>query len=109
MSFLGTGDSDQIQVKITKIVCFSVLAENSQSGGFVNSMKHKTFIDVNSRGVEAAAAPTDLILLGAPPIPPKPDVTIRLDRPSMFLIKGTIDITGTLLFIGAVYNPNVTK
>ena len=68
----------------------------------MDSIKHQTYIDVNKYGVEAAAASSGEIVLCDRDYPP-PDVTLILNRPFSFLIRG--NISKTLLFMGSVYNP----
>ena len=71
-------------------------------GYYVNNIKHSTFIAVDEYGVEAAAASIGDIVLGGPDFVP-PEVTLVLDRPFSFFIRG--NITKSLLFMGSVYNP----
>ncbi len=85
---------------------FSFPEISGRRSAYVNGMRHKAFIDVTAEGVEAAAVTKGDLVLSEPPPSPDPDVTLRLDRPFLFLIRG--NITGTLLFIGAVYNPDVS-
>ncbi len=80
-------------------------APSNAPGFFVSRIHHKTFVDVDEHGVEAAGATTGDIVLGDPEYP-EPEVKVTLDRPFLFLIRG--GRTGTLLFQGAVYNPNLS-
>lgn len=69
-------------------------------GLFVTSVLHETWIDVNEKGTEAAAA-TDINkakLKG--PAEPRP---FCADHPFMFIIRH--NITGCILFMGRVTNP----
>jgi len=72
-------------------------------GLWIDQVKHKTFVDVNEEGTEAAAvtainfAPT-----AAAPMPQKPK-EFRADHPFIFLIRD--GRTGTLLFIGRIVDP----
>ena len=74
-------------------------------GYYVNSVKHSTYIAVDEHGVEAAAATVSEIVLGDFMRPP-PDVSLVLDRPFSFLIRG--NVTKSLLFMGNVYNPSTS-
>ncbi|XP_030950365.1 serpin-ZX [Quercus lobata] len=67
---------------------------------YVSSIFHKSFIEVNEEGTEAAAASAAVIALRGLP-PPKMDFVA--DHPFLFLIRE--DLTGTVLFIGHVLNP----
>lgn len=70
-------------------------------GLFIGSVLHKSFVDVDEKGTEAAAA-TAMMLAGgcAPPEEPK---IFRADRPFLFLIR---DRTTRLIhFVGRVVDP----
>ena len=73
---------------------------------FIGSVIHKTFVEVNEKGTEAAAA-TAIVMPTAAMAPrheTKPFVPIfRADKPFVFLIRH-ID-TGSILFVGRVTNP----
>ena len=75
---------------------------------FIGSVIHKTFVEVNEKGTEAAAA-TAIAMVGAmarPQIKMKPFVPVfRADKPFVFLIR-YID-TGSILFFGRVTNPKL--
>ncbi|XP_058783179.1 serpin-ZX-like [Vicia villosa] len=75
---------------------------------YVSSIYHKSFIEVNERGTEAAAASCDAIcgcsMFRKPPPPP---IDFVADHPFMFLIRE--DCSGTILFVGQVLNPEVLK
>lgn len=68
---------------------------------YVSSMFHKSFIEVNEEGTEAAAASAAVISLRGLPINEKIDFVA--DHPFLFLIRE--DLTGSVLFIGHVLNP----
>ncbi|KAL5209313.1 hypothetical protein ABZP36_004936 [Zizania latifolia] len=67
---------------------------------FVSSVFHKSFVEVNEEGTEAAAASAALVILRSMPIGP---VDFVADHPFLFLIRE--DMTGVVLFIGHVVNP----
>lgn len=67
---------------------------------YVSSIFHKSFIEVNEEGTEAASASAAVIALRGLP-PPKMDFVA--DHPFLFLIRE--DLTGTVLFIGHVLDP----
>jgi serpin B len=62
---------------------------------------HKSFVDVDEAGTEAAAATA--VVMEATAMPAEP-VDLSVDRPFIFLIR---DIeTGTVLFVGRVMDPS---
>jgi serpin B len=73
---------------------------SSERGLHVSEVLHKTYINVDEKGTEAAAA-TAIMVAGAG-IPPKP-MQFRADRPFLYFIREAK--TGAILFIGRVANP----
>ncbi len=71
-------------------------------GLFIGKVIHQSFVEVDEEGTEAAAA-TAVIMppIGMPPEDPK--VTVRLDRPFLFLIRDRA--TGAVLFVGRIVDP----
>ncbi|KAK9748343.1 hypothetical protein RND81_02G051000 [Saponaria officinalis] len=67
----------------------------------VSSIFHKSFIEVNEEGTEAAAASAAMVTLRGIGFAEKIDFVA--DRPFMFLIRE--DMTGVVLFTGHVVNP----
>lgn len=70
---------------------------------YVSSIFHKSFIEVNEEGTEAAAATAGVIKLRALMVEEKVDFVA--DHPYLFLIRE--DATGVVLFVGSVLNPLV--
>jgi serpin B len=71
---------------------------------YIGSVLHKSFIDVDEKGTEAAAATAVVMMTGAAPgsKPDEPKI-MTVDRPFIFLIR---DIeTDTILFLGRVLDP----
>ncbi|KAB1220399.1 Serpin-ZX [Morella rubra] len=68
---------------------------------YVSSIFHKSFIEVNEEGTEAAAASAAVIAVRGIRFPEKIDFVA--DHPFLFLLRE--DMTGTVLFIGHVVNP----
>ncbi|KAF0921997.1 hypothetical protein E2562_020678 [Oryza meyeriana var. granulata] len=66
---------------------------------FVSSIFHKSFVEVNEEGTEAAAASAAVITLRSAPMP----VDFVADHPFLFVIRE--DMTGVVLFVGHVVNP----
>jgi serpin B len=71
---------------------------NKNGGIFISEVKHKTFVDVNEEGTEAAAVTS--IGIGLTSVN---DKQIRIDRPFLFIIYEKN--TNTILFIGKIINP----
>jgi serine protease inhibitor len=65
-------------------------------GGWIDEAKHKTFIQVDEKGTEAAAVTQITIIRSAPP-------SVICDRP--FLIVIHEDVSGAILFMGRIANP----
>jgi len=78
---------------------FSGFDNGKTKGLAITSVLHKTFVDVNEKGTEAAAATAIVVSRGimAPPI------EFRADHPFIFLIRD--NVSGTILFLGRVVEP----
>lgn len=74
----------------------SGMGESDLGNLFIGDVVHKTFIDVNEEGTEAAAA-TGMIAMSAM-APPEEEYYVYLDRPFVYAIVD--DATGVPLFIG---------
>ncbi len=71
-------------------------------GAFIGAVRHKTFVEVNEEGTEAAAATSFEMGEGAAALPPEPFRMI-VDRPFLCAIR---DLQmGALLFLGAITDP----
>jgi serpin B len=84
---------------------FSARADLSGIDGtkelFIQDVVHKTFVDVDEAGTEAAAATAVMIALKG--MPQKP-LTVTVDRPFVFFVR---DIqTNTVLFVGRILDPS---
>jgi len=71
---------------------------------FISSVVHQANIDVDQKGVEAAAATAVIGATGGGPSPLK-TITLRFDRPFLFLVRDVE--TGAILFMGRVVDPSV--
>ena len=69
---------------------------------FISDIIHKTFVEVNERGTEAAAV-TAMRVVGASIGPRKEPPIFRADHPFLFIIQDLQ--TKTILFIGKLMNP----
>lgn len=87
-------------------IAFSNLADfsgiNGQGGLAISEVKHKSFIEVNEEGTEAAAATSVGGVTSSPQIH-----TLRIDRPFLFVIREMN--TGLILFIGQVNDPSAAQ
>ncbi len=69
----------------------------------IDQVKHKTLVEVNEEGTEAAAATSvEMVFTSAPPAP-APPFNLVADRPFFWAIRD--NQTGTLLFMGTVVDP----
>jgi serpin B len=65
---------------------------------YISQVRHKTFVDVNEKGTEAAAVTSvEMALTSLPP-------EVRVDRPFLFAIRERL--SGTILFLGVVRDPS---
>ena len=67
---------------------------------FISEVKHKTFVDVNEEGTEAAAATS--VGVGATSAGPGP---FLVDRPFIFVIRERF--SGTIIFAGKILDPEL--
>ncbi len=63
----------------------------------ITEVKHKTYIDVNEEGTEAAAVTS--VGVGVTSAPP----SIQIDRPFLFALRE--NLSGTILFMGVIRHP----
>lgn len=66
---------------------------------YISKVRHKTYLDVNEEGTEAAGSTAVVMTRGRDP----DDFHMRCDRPFLCAIRD--DATGVLLFLGAVVDP----
>lgn len=91
LTALGMGEAFSNQANFSRM-----LAGNSKNLA-ISEVMHKTFLEVNEEGTEAAAATSvGIIVTSLPP-------TIQVDRPFIFLIREKS--TNAILFIGQLMNP----
>jgi serpin B len=81
---------------------FSALGfRTKDGGGFIDSVLHKTFLEVDEQGTEAAAVTAIMWMGGSAYEPPMPRrVTVKVDSPFLYAIVDDQD--GTLLFAGTL-------
>lgn len=76
---------------------------NANGGLYISRILHKTFIETNEEGSEAAAVTAvEIVVTSAGPIQP---YTFNINRPFVYFIQEKS--SGTILFIGTVMNPNL--
>jgi serine protease inhibitor len=68
-------------------------------GIFISQVRHKTYVEINEEGTEAAAVTGATATLTAV----RPIVDMTVDRPFLFLIEDKS--TETILFLGVVFDP----
>ena len=68
----------------------------------INEVKHKTFVEVNEEGTEAAAA-TSIGIVGTAVARPEEPFQMIVDRPFFCAIRD--NQTGTILFMGSIREP----
>ena len=73
---------------------------SSEPGFALSEVLHKTYVDVNEKGTEAAAV---TVPMAAGSAPPKKNVEFKADRPFLFAIRDLP--TKTTLFLGRVADP----
>ncbi len=78
---------------------FSNISESAQL--FISAVQHKSFIEVNESGAEAAAATS--VTVGTTSAGPGQPLTIRVDRPFLFAIREKQ--ANNILFLGKMMNP----
>lgn len=71
---------------------------------YISQIFHKTFIAVDEKGTEAAAATAVAMLAGSALLsPPPPPIEVKVDRPFVYAIQHVP--SGVCLFLGRVTNP----
>ncbi len=80
---------------------FSRMRDDAGGGLFISKVKHKTFIEVDEEGTEAAAV--TVVIIDAVSLKP----SVILDRPFIYVIRERH--SGTILFIGMVTDPSVSE
>ena len=72
---------------------------------FISAARQKTFVEVKEEGTEAAAVTGIAMETSAMMVPPPNPFQMIVDRPFLFLIED--NQTGTILFMGVMFNPAV--
>jgi len=74
---------------------------NANGGLYISRVMHKTYIETNEEGTEAAAVTA--VEVGVTSVGPDQPYYFTIDRPFVYFIREKS--TGTILFIGTVMNP----
>jgi len=74
---------------------------NRAGGLYIDYVKHKTFIEVNEEGTEAAAV--TVVAINKLSAAPSHNIQFHVNRPFLYVI--TEQDTGAILFMGTVKNP----
>ncbi len=80
---------------------FSLMGKGGP-GFAIGDVKHKTFVEVNEEGTEAAAVTSVEMVLAS--VPPQSRFEMVVNRPFLFAIQD--NETGAILFLGEVRNPS---
>jgi serpin B len=73
---------------------------------YISRVFHKTFISVDEKGTEAAAATAVAMARALAMMRPEPPVEVKVDHPFIFAIQHRA--SGACLFLGHVANPRMT-
>ena len=84
----------------SRLADFSRMASLEFGNLYIEKVVHKTFVEVNEEGTEAAAATS--VEVGVTSVPPPP-ISFSVDRPFFFAIRD--NQTETVLFMGVVVDP----
>jgi len=71
-------------------------------GLFISRVKHKTFVEVNEEGTEAAAVTS--VVVSYESVEPS-GFSMRIDRPFIFVIRE--NLSNTMLFVGKIVEPTL--
>lgn len=82
---------------------FKGIADVANDPLYVSDVAHQTFVAVDEKGTEAAAATAVVIAGGSGPPAVPPEITVSIDRPFLFLVRHSK--TGQILFLGRVVDP----
>lgn len=74
-----------------------------EQNAMITRVLHKTFLEVNEKGTEAAAATAVEMSVTSAPMNPKPPFEMVCDRPFVVAIRD--DKTDAILFVGAIVDP----
>ena len=70
---------------------------------YLSAVKHKSFVEVNEEGTEAAAVTTARMAMMSMR-PPTPPFEMVVDHPFVFVIED--NVSNAILFMGVVFDPS---
>ncbi len=83
---------------------FSRMAQPSKDRLMISEVVHKTFLEVDEKGTEAAAATAVIMMRASAILPQKPKpIVVRVDRPFLLAIQHRT--SGACLFLGQIADP----
>lgn len=91
-----------METAFTPSADFSGVATNPGEPLSISDVLHKTYLDVNEKGTEAAAATAVLMAATSAQMPQTP-IPFKVDRPFVVAIRDTA--SGAILFIGVIRDP----
>jgi serine protease inhibitor len=92
-----------MKLPFTRVADFSGMSATPQ---YLSAVKHKSFVEVNEEGTEAAAA-TVAVMKVTSAQPATPPFEMVVDRPFLFVIAD--NQTQAILFLGIVFEPGSAK
>jgi serpin B len=84
---------------------FSGMAEDGRKDLFISDVIHQSFVEVNEKGTEAAAATAVVVAMGAADDDEPDPVEFKADNPFIFFIEH--QESGQILFMGKVEDPTM--
>jgi serpin B len=98
------GMQDAFLPKIADFTGMETKLRRKEDSLYIYEVLHKAFVEVDEKGTEAAAATA--VAADRPNSPdaiPTPPIRFRADHPFLFLLRH--NATGSILFMGRVYDP----
>jgi serine protease inhibitor len=80
-----------------------ICASSSIPNIYIDRVKHKTFVEVNEEGTEAAAVTSIGVMAAGLAFPTPPPFSMIVDRPFFCAIRE--NKTGAVLFMGSIVDP----
>ncbi len=68
---------------------------------YISDVKHKTFVEVNEEGTEAAAV--TVVTMSTTSVGPEQEIFVYVDRPFLFVIRD--NVSNSILFMGKIMEP----
>ena len=84
---------------------YTGMVVDKASKPFISSVKHKTYIDVHEEGTEAAAVTSIEVGVTSVNVNEPEPFEMKMDRPFFIVIND--NLTGSMLFMGSIYEPEL--